>query len=179
MKVLFINGCISTHQSRTLSLSKRYLSHYDNVETVDIKGLLPLTVKSLDYRNQCIAKGDYSDKIFDLAKQFKEADVIVLSAPYWDLSFPAIVKAYFEQIMVSGLTFDYQDNHPVGLCKANKLVYITTAGGYIGNYNFGYDYIKALALMLGIQQCQCIKAEGLDIEGNDVDQILKAVEISC
>ena len=36
--------------------------------------------------------------------------VIVIAAPYWDLSFPAVLKTYLEQINVLGVTFDYSDD---------------------------------------------------------------------
>ena len=41
--------------------------------------------------------------MFDLAKQFAEADEVIIAAPFWDLSFPAALKQYFEQINVLGI----------------------------------------------------------------------------
>ena len=59
---------------------------------------------------------------FLLAKQFSEVDVIVVGAPYWDMMFPAVVKNYFENVTMSGLTFQYgQNGIPRGLCKAKNL----------------------------------------------------------
>ena len=61
-----------------------------------------------------------------------KADIIVIAAPYWDLSFPAQLKDYIERVNAVGVTFDYdQEGIPYGLCRAKKLVYITTAGGNI------------------------------------------------
>ena len=114
-----------------------------------------------------------------LACQFAEADIIVVAAPYWDLSFPAILKAYFEQINVLGLTFEYtEDGFPRGLCKAKKLIYVTTAGGPIISDEFGYGYVKALAQnFYGISNVCQVKAEGLDVIGADEEGILnKALE---
>lgn len=54
-----------------------------------------------------MARGDYRDPLFRYAKQFAQAADIVVAAPYWDLSFPAILKVYLEQICVTGLTFQY------------------------------------------------------------------------
>ena len=104
----------------------------------------------------------------------QRADTIVIAAPYWDLAFPAVLKAYLENICVCGVTFKYsEEGIPVGLCKAKKLYYITTSVGYIGQYNMGYDYIKALCkLYFGITDTECISAEGLDIFGNDTEKIL-------
>ena len=60
--------------------------------------------------------------MFELARQFAAADQIVIAAPYWDLSFPAALKQYFEQINVLGITFAYTpEGVPKGLCRARKL----------------------------------------------------------
>ena len=88
--------------------------------------------------------------------------------------FPAVVKSYFESVTVSGLTFVYGDNGiPKGLCKAKKLIYVTTSGGPIIQ-NFGYEYVAALAKSFyGINDVKCISAQGLDIKGAAVDKILR------
>ena len=65
----------------------------------------------------------------------------------------------------------------MGLCSGKKLIYITTAGGFIGEKNFGYDYMCGVAEMLGIPDTECVKAEALDIEGFDAGKIVaKAAE---
>ena len=104
----------------------------------------------------------------------KKSDTIVFSAPYWDLSFPAILKTYIENINVNGITFSYSDKgYPVSLCKAKKLIYITTAGGPIISDEFGFGYIKSLAKnFYGISDIVYIKAEGLDVYGANIEDIL-------
>ena len=59
-----------------------------------------------------------------------------------------------------------------GLCKADELVYLTTSGGYIGENNFECDYMKAVAEMFGIERTRFYSAEGLDIIGNNVEDIM-------
>ena len=45
------------------------------------------------------------------------------------MSFPAILKIYLERISVTDLTFGYsEEGAMVGLCRASKLLYITTRG---------------------------------------------------
>lgn len=60
-----------------------------------------------------------------------------------------------------------------GYVRAKELIYVTTAGGYIGENNFGYDYIKGLAHMLGIENTRMICAEGLDIWNQDIAAIME------
>ena len=118
--------------------------------------------------------------MFALARQFSEAETIVIAAPFWDLSFPAALKQYLEQINVVGITFRYsEEGIPIGLCKAGSLFYVTTAGGYYVPEEFGFGYVKALAQnYYGIQDVRQISAAGLDIQGADVDAIMKAAEDS-
>ena len=111
--------------------------------------------------------------MFDFAKQFAAADTIVISAPYWDLSFPAVLKNYIENIYVTGIVSAYgEDGMPVGLCRATKLYYVTTAGGpYDSTYSYGY--IESLAKnFFGIPETALVKAEMLDIAGNNAEEIL-------
>lgn len=58
------------------------------------------------------------------------------------------------------------------MCKADELIYVTTAGGpYIPDFSYGY--IKAVAeTCFGIKKTKLIKAEMLDIEGMDAEKIL-------
>ena len=116
----------------------------------------------------------FDDDCFKLARQFAEADTIVIAAPYWDLSFPAALKQYIEKINVLGITFEYTaEGYPMGLCKADKLYYVMTAGGNYVPEEFGYGYIKALAEnFYGIKEVKLIKATGLDIYGNDPEKIM-------
>jgi FMN-dependent NADH-azoreductase len=116
--------------------------------------------------------------VFDLARQFSEAETIVIAAPYWDLSFPASLKQYFEQVNVVGITFRYtEEGIPVGLCKADRIFYVSTAGGGYVPEEFGFGYVKALAQgYYGIGDVQLTEAVGLDIYGADVAAIMEAAE---
>ena len=112
------------------------------------------------------------------AGQFANADEIVIAAPYWDLSFPAILKAYLEQITVAGITFEYADGRPRGLCKAKHLTYVTTSGGPILD-DFGYEYVKALAQKFyGIPQTKAYRAMNLDVNRIAAEDVLTKAEIS-
>ena len=89
------------------------------------------------------------------------------------MSFPATLKTYIENIYVTGIVSAYNENGmPVGLCKAKELYYITTAGGPY-NPTYSYGYIESLAKnFFGISKTHLVKAEMLDIAGNDAEKIL-------
>lgn len=179
-KILFVNACVRS-DSRTLRLAHKLLDKiaqsYDEVRLEEIS--FPVVDEAfLRTRDSLIAAEDFANPVCDLARQFAEANTIVIAAPYWDLSFPASLKQYFEQINVLGVTFKYNEKGiPVGLCKAEKVFYVTTAGGDFAPDEYGFGYVKALAQnYYGIQDVRKIEAVGLDIYGADVDAIMKATE---
>lgn len=177
MKILFINCCVR-EESRTRKIAEALLARLDgDIEELDLSQV-SFPVADGDFireRDSLIAAADYSHPMFDPAHQFAAADTIVIAAPYWDLSFPAALKQYIEQINVTGVTFVYgPDGIPQGLCRATKLYYVMTAGGCFTPEEFGYGYIRSLAQnFCGIEDTELIKAVGLDIDGADVNEIIR------
>ena len=175
--ILYINVCVRD-DSRTRRLGEALLRQLGgDVVRVNIGDMkFDITDQAfLKQRDHLIAKGMFDDDSFKLARQFAEADTIVIAAPYWDLSFPAALKQYIEKINVLGITFEYTaEGYPVGLCRADKLYYVMTAGGNYVPEEFGFGYIKALAEnFYGIKDVKLIKATGLDIYGNDPEKIME------
>jgi len=174
--ILFVNACVRP-ESRTYELAQYILSRLNGqVQTVDLntEHIPILDGAALEQRNNHLDRSELDAPMLRYARQFAQADTIVIAAPYWDLMFPALLKVYWEAVTVSGVTFRYNEHGiPVSLCKAKRLIYVTTAGGPIGEYNFGFQYINATARgFFGIQDVQCVSAEGLDIIGADVAAIL-------
>jgi len=178
--ILFVNACVRK-ESRTRRLAGKLLSKlgrpFEEVRLVEIA--FPTSNEEyLNKRDQLISKGDWQNPLFDRARQFSEAETIVIAAPYWDLSFPAMLKQYLEQINVVGITFKYsEEGIPIGLCSAKSLYYVTTAGGCYVPEDYGFGYVKALAQnYYGIQDVRKLEAVGLDIEGSDVNAIMISAE---
>ncbi len=175
-KALFVNACVRK-ESRTKVLADCLLSKLNcEVKEVRLENIDFPTVDEnfLIERDRLLQNGNFDAPMFSLAREFAAADTIVIAAPFWDLSFPAALKQYFEQITVLGITFRYSDEGvPMGLCKAKRLYYVTTAGGTIFSDAYGFGYVQGLAQgFYGITDVACIKAEGLDIIGADVKKIL-------
>ena len=174
--ILFINACVRT-DSRTKRLADCLLAKWDEpVEEVRVGEVhFPMVDEVfLRRRDRLIAAGDFDDPLFDLARQFAAAERVVVAAPYWDLSFPAALKQYFEQINVLGITFAYTaDGFPQGLCRAKELFYVSTAGGSYVPEEFGFGYVKALAQgFYGIPKVERFFVGGLDVYGADEEQLL-------
>ena len=177
MNILYINACIR-EASRTKELAQYALSKLQgNIEEInlDFEKVTPLYKEQLELRDSLIGNKNYDHPMFEYAKQFANAETILIATPYWDLSFPAILKTYIENINVNGITFSYSEKgYPISLCKAKKLIYITTAGGPIISDDFGFGYIKSLSEnFYGIKDINYIKAEGLDIWGANIQEILE------
>lgn len=179
--ILFINACVR-EESRTKLLADCVLSRIaatTNDEITEVRldeiDFGPTDREYLELRDELIAEGDYEAPEFELANQFSCADRIVIAAPYWDLSFPASLKQYFEKINVPGITFSYlPDGTPKSLCCAKELIYVMTAGGNYVPDEYGFGYVKALAQgYYGIRNVRLIQATGLDIYGADVEQIMR------
>ena len=176
MKILFVTACVR-EESRTHRLAEKILQQLGGEVTevnLEKENIQPLTGKTLEMRGKLLAEKRYDNEFFRYARQFAQTDMIVIAAPFWDFSFPALLKCYIEAVNVAGITFKYTAEGVAGLCKAKKLIYVATSGGYIPDNNFGYDYLKTLAENLyGIPETQFFKAEGLDIIGNDVEKIIQ------
>ena len=93
---LYINCCVRK-ESRTNKLARAVLQKLGGnfaERKLYEENLKPLDKETLKKRTALIESGDYSDRMFEYAKQFASADTIVIAAPYWDLSFPAVLKTH-------------------------------------------------------------------------------------
>lgn len=135
--------------------------------------LSPVDGDLLEKREARIDAGDWSHPLFAPARAFQAADAVVVAAPYWDFMFPAMLRVYIEHIFIREMTFRYQNDRCIGLCRAKRAVYLTTAGSPIDPLDFGTDYLRAAFAQLGILRLDAVRAEGLDLAGADVPRILK------
>lgn len=173
--VLYINSCVRNN-SRTDRLARSVLKEigkeYEELK-LEEENLRPYSEEMIEKRTALAKAGDFSNEIFKWARLFAQAEKIVVSAPHWDLSFPALLKLFIENIYVTGLVSEYDEmGRPRGLCKASKLYYVATAGGkFIPD--FSYNYIESLCkTCFGIKETQLICAEMLDVEGFDAEKIM-------
>lgn len=185
-ELLFVNACIRGQRSRTLKLARHFLAEYEknHPETRVVERNLmeerlePQYPEVLDERDALWNAGRLDEPMFAPARQFASAGRIVLAAPFWDLSYPAVLKIYLERISVTNITFGYDDQGGnVGLCKAEKLLLITTRGGDFSSpetqwMESGARHLQALCAMYGIPSFQLLCAEGLDDVRNDKEAIL-------
>jgi Acyl carrier protein phosphodiesterase len=186
-KVLYIKANAKPEgASRTFKISDSFVNQYreqnpnDEVITLDLykEGIGFLKEEDIN-----IVFGPKSDEsrnhpILKYAYQFVEADKYIISAPMWNLSFPAILKAYIDYICVTGITFKYTEQGPVGLCQGKKAVHIVSRGGGYSEgpfaaYEMGDRYLRTILGFLGITDFTTIAAENLDVIGQDGEAVVK------
>lgn len=100
----------------------------------------------------------YSDT---LVEELQQADTVIISAPIYNFSVPATLKAWIDQIARVGLTFNYTENGPVGKLN-NKMAYIVMASGgtVLGSeIDFASNYLKHVLGFIGINDVTIISAE--------------------
>jgi len=180
-KLLFVNACVNRETSRTCRLSKGLIALLEKSEDFDVSELVleneniqALNSETLNKRVELQKKQDFSNEMFKYANQFKDADCIIIAAPYWDFGFPAMLKNYIEAVSVTGIMYKFTESGSVGLCKAEKIYYVTTRGGFIGDEkDLGFATIAELSKFYGIKKIKCISADGFGIPANDHEAVLK------
>ena len=130
--LIYINACMKSG-SRTQRIATPVIEELRKkykVETIDLrKNIYPVVDNYiLEDRNQGIVPPEH----VSIARKIAAADRIVIAAPFWDMSFPSALKVFFENMSLFGVTFVSNDKECYGLCKAEKVMYITTRGMNIG-----------------------------------------------
>lgn len=180
MKILFVDCCVSQRgaASRTARLCGAFLdaAKENGVETEHLElgtlRLEPFTVPMLDARDALFEAGRFDDETYALARQFRDADGIVVGAPFWDLSFPAQLRIYLEHVSANGVTYYYDEHGPHGNCRAPWLVYLTSGGDFEREGSLGVEYWRQLCGMYGIGQFRSVFAGGLDAEPARAEMLL-------
>lgn len=185
MKVLMINGCVRGKESRSWMLAQAFLDamkehtpealEYEytqlNLAEMDFR---PLKGAFFEERQKLLEENNREHPRFFYAHQFAQADRILVAAPFWDLSVPAIVKLYIENISLDGITFGCNEEGMYGMCRAKDMLFFTTRGGFYGNgpLEQGVRYMEALCGMFGIPEFRAICAEGIDASPDEAKGIM-------
>ena len=173
-KLLYIDACIRDEQSRTKRIATPVIEALKQKYEVQT-----LVINELDLsivRKELVAKrtiGEIDTQVMQWAESVRDADRIVIAAPFWDMSFPAALKNFFELCSIMDVTFKTNDQTCYGNCKAEKLLYITTRGMNISTGDAleqATPYLKALSWLWGIGPLQVISVQNTDyLSASEVD----------
>src|SRR5438132_12474590 len=105
----------------------------------------------------------FSDALIEALRQ---ADVIVLGLPMYNFGVPSTLKAYFDHIARSGVTFRYTEKGPQGLLVGKKAYVFAARGGlYAGTpLDTQTSYVRDFLRFLGIDDVEFVYAEGLAMD---------------
>ena len=165
-KLVVIDACIRGEESRTRrmaepileTLAKRYEITRFDLTKMPMEPLTPAT-----YAER--VAGKVPEWAMEAAKTVAEADRLVVVAPFWDMSFPAVVKVFFEHISLFDVTFTDNGRSCVGLCKCEKVMYITTRGMNIptgDSREQGTSYLQALSRLWDLGTVLTVAAWNMD-----------------
>ena len=171
-KLVVIDACVRQDESRTRRIAEPVISALsDRYEVIrynlpEMEGIVPLDPGLFEERGH----GDVPAWALQAARDIASADSILIAAPFWDMSFPAVLKCFFEQTSLFDVTFTDNGLTCVGLCKAPKILYITTRGMDIPTGDpreQATPYLKALSILWNLGELTVISASNLDYSTPD------------
>ena len=122
-------------------------------------------------------------KIRELCDQFISANVYVIAAPMWSLSFPAPLKEYIDCIMQDEKTIKFEGKkiEPLLDDKPRTMVYIQSSGDNIPwllkpIMNKGLNYVEDVIKFMGIKKFEELLVEGT---GFTPEEQKEAIEKAC
>ena len=89
MSILFINACVRKN-SRTLVLARNMMKDLIGEITelnLNMEDIAPLNTELLEKRDGLLKEGKLDDPMFRYARQFADADAIVIAAPFWQRNY--------------------------------------------------------------------------------------------
>ena len=106
----------------------------------------------------------YSD---ELVAELQDADVLVIGAPIYNFSVPAVLKAWIDMVARARLTFRYTETGPKGLLTGKKAYVVVPSGGVpVGSeMDFATPYLRHVLAFIGITEVEFVGAQGADRDG--------------
>lgn len=178
-KLILIDACMRDGESRTRRILEPLMSELGKsyeIETVVLDGEDYQAVgrRVLAERGE----GHVPETIAEQARRLAAADRIVIAAPFWDMSFPAILKVFIENMSLFNITFKGNGTYFEGLCRCEKVLYITTRGMNVKTgepIEGATPYIKAIGALWGLGEVITVAAENLDYSTpEEVDERINA-----
>lgn len=98
----------------------------------------------------------------ELVTELMAADDLVIGAPIYNFSVPAVLKQWIDYVCRAGVTFKYGDNGPVGLTGIKRAFIVTAAGGVpVGSsMDFASGYLEQVCRFIGVEEVIHIDASG-------------------
>jgi FMN-dependent NADH-azoreductase len=119
-------------------------------------------------------------QMIKLCDQFISADIYILAAPMWSLSFPAPLKEYIDCIIQAEKTITFTDKKPRGLLsdRPRTFIYVQSSGADIPwiikpALDKGLNYVEVIMKFIGIGKFEELLVDGT---GTTEEERTKAIE---
>ena len=101
----------------------------------------------------------------ELIEELKSVDEVLINSPLYNLNIPSSLKAYLDQVVRIGFTFNINENGYYGLLENKTAHLITVKGGmYTGTpmeqYDFQESYLQTILAYMGIKKQNIFSLEG-------------------
>jgi len=116
-----------------------------------------------------------------LLEEFLSADLICIGVPVYNFNLPSALKAYLDQIVRIGKTFQKQgDGRLQGLCSGKDILVLYSMGGMYKDTDMDFikPYFKAITKFIGADRVDFVAIEGTSRAGFRLeDQLGESGEI--
>jgi len=104
-----------------------------------------------------------------LIEELEQASHIIIAAPIYNFSVPAVLKAWIDQVARARVTFRYTENGPEGLLKDKKAFLVVASGGVpLGSeVDYASTYLRHVMGFLGIDDVTLVNANDVHRAAND------------
>lgn len=181
-KLLYIDACIRDGESRTKRIAEPIIKALESKYDVQrfILNDMELSIVKKDLVKQRNS-GIIDPAVMTWAETVRDADRIVIAAPFWDMSIPAALKNFLELCSILDVTFKTNEQTCYGNCNAEKMLFITTRGMDIPTEDpreQATSYLKALSWLWGIGPLHVVAAQNMDyVSFDEIEmKIGKAIE---
>jgi len=115
-----------------------------------------------------------------LVAELQAADIIVIGAPVYNFSIPAVLKAWIDMVARVGVTFRYGNNGPEGLLK-NKQTYVMIAHGPGGTsigspQDFATPYLRHVLGFIGLHDVSFVSAAEVKEDSRRLDAAISSAQ---
>lgn len=178
-KLLFIDACIRDDESRTKRIADPIVKALEKKYDVQRFALndMDLEIVQRDLVRKRL-NGMIDATVMSWAETVRDADRIVIAAPFWDMSIPAALKNFIELCSILDVTFKTNDKTCYGNCKAEELLFITTREMDISTGDVreqATSYLKALSWLWGIGPMQVVSAQNMDyVSDSEIEEKIQA-----
>ena len=178
-KLLYIDACIRDDESRTKRIAEPIVKALEKKYDVQrfVLNDMDLEIVQRDLIRKRL-NGMIDATVMSWAETVRDADRIVIAAPFWDMSIPAALKNFIELCSILDVTFKTNDKTCYGNCKAEKMLFITTRGMDIPTGDVreqATSYLKALSWLWGIGPMQVVSAQNMDyVSDSEIEEKIQA-----